>query len=73
MVKYGGLKIEIGQNSKMTYTLRVSTLALSDIEDAIYWYKISQEGLGRSLQQKLYEGLEYINQYPFILRKNIKR
>lgn len=62
MVKYGRIKIEVEYKIRMIYTLRVSTLALLDIEDAIFWYELHQKGLGGSIKDKLFEGLEYISQ-----------
>lgn len=56
----------------MSYTLRVSSLALLDIEDAIFWYEFRREGLGEIVQECLYEGLDYISKYPLHCAKKYK-
>ena len=56
----------------MSYRLKVSSLALLDIEDAIFWYEYRSERLGKALQECLYEGFEYISKYPLHSAKKYK-
>ena len=53
----------------MSYILKVSSLALLDIEDAIIWYEYRKEGLGEAVQQCFYEGLDHISKHPFHCEK----
>ena len=56
----------------MSFTLKVSSLALLDIEDAFFWYEYQKKGLGDEILKCLYEGLDYIISYPLHCEKKYK-
>jgi len=56
----------------MKYNLTISEYALSDIEDAIYWYESIHQSLGEVLKSSLFISLDYVEQNPLHFSKKYK-
>lgn len=53
----------------MNYTVKVSSAALQDIEQTIFWYEKQLEGLGERVKMSFYESVLVLEDNPELFEK----